>query len=119
MLRLLLCSLALTHRELCCAVLHKHLLFTARHRLYHQYLNFSSTLSPCVPFFFLFSPLSHVARVLFGDQFDKAEAVRRAGVHAEWVMSPHQLLPESNNWAWAVATQPALLALVRKHLVWQ
>ena len=32
-------------------------------------------------------------------------------------MSPHQLLPQDNNWAWALATQPELLRLVRAHLV--
>lgn len=32
-------------------------------------------------------------------------------------MSPVQLLPPDNSWAWAIATQPALLNLVRSQLV--
>jgi hypothetical protein len=54
----------------------------------------------------------------FSQQFDKVMQARRAEiVHAEWVMSPHQLLPQNNNWAWALATEPELLRLVRAHLV--
>lgn len=50
-------------------------------------------------------------------EVDAILARKVAAVHPEWVMSPVQLLPGDNNWAWAIATQPPLLDLVRAQLV--
>ena len=38
-------------------------------------------------------------------------------VHPEWMMSPHQCIPISDNWIWPIATHPFLLSLLAQHLV--
>eukprot|EP00045_Choanoeca_perplexa_P000665 m.15410 g.15410 ORF g.15410 m.15410 type:complete len:298 (-) comp10458_c0_seq1:30-923(-) len=37
-------------------------------------------------------------------------------VHPEWILAPHQWLPDNSNWVWLIALQPALLRLVSEQL---
>lgn len=88
----------------------------------------------CVPFDFVSAALlfllllcysftsssSVVSLVLFvwpREQVAKIYASKGDHVHDEWVMELHQLLSVEENWVWQLASDPAVLNLVGRHLV--
>eukprot|EP00056_Hartaetosiga_gracilis_P005641 m.87153 g.87153 ORF g.87153 m.87153 type:complete len:282 (-) comp12232_c0_seq1:123-968(-) len=44
------------------------------------------------------------------------KAINTCGLHPEWIMSPHQLLPDSNNWVWAIAMSKPLITFLQHQL---